>query len=80
MRAQSQLSVPPAPEWTSTIGVVGVRLAGQQRLELTPLALGLERLQRRKTLALGRLVTLGLAEFDERHRVVEFALNRRERA
>ncbi len=62
------------------IGVVGVRLARQQRLELAPLALGLERLQRRDALGLGRLVALGLAEFDQRRRVVELALDLRQRA
>ena len=62
------------------IGVVGVGLAGEQRLELAPLALGLQRLQRCEALRLGRCIALGLAEFDECRRVVEFALDLCERA
>ena len=62
------------------IGVVGVRLARQKRLELTPLALGFQRLQRREALGLGRCVILGFAELDQRRRVVELALDLGERA
>ena len=62
------------------IGVVGVGLARQQRLELAALALRLQRLQRARPSALGRRVALGLAEFDQRRRVVEVALNLGERA
>ena len=62
------------------IGVVGVGLARQQRLELTALALGVERLQRRDALGLGRGVALGFAELDQGHRVLELALKSGERA
>ena len=62
------------------IAVVGVRLARQQRLELPPLALGLERLQGGDAFGLGGFVALGLAELDERRRVVEVALDLRELA
>ena len=62
------------------IGVVGVRLAREQRLELPPVALGLQRLQGRHALGLGRRVALGLAEFDQRRRVLEVALDLGERA
>ena len=61
------------------VGVVGVRLARQQRLELAPLTLGFQRLQRRDALGLGRFVPLGFAEFDQRRRVLELALDLGER-
>ena len=57
------------------IGVVCVGFPRQQRLELAPLALGLERLQGREALGLGRFVALGFAEFDQRRCVVELALD-----
>ena len=57
-----------------------VGLAREQRLELAALALGFQRLQRREALGLGRFVALGLAEFDQRRRVVEVALDLGERA
>ena len=62
------------------IGVVPVRLARQQRLELAPFALRFQCAQRGEALVLGLGVALGLAEFDERRRVVELALDLGERA
>ena len=62
------------------IAVVAVRLAREQRLELAALALGLQRLQGRHALGLGRRVALGLAELDQRRRVLEVALDLGERA
>ena len=61
------------------VGVVAVGLAGQQRLELAAVALGLQRLQRAQALGLGRFVALGLAEFDQRRSVLEVAGNLGER-
>ena len=62
------------------IAVVGVGLAGKQRLELTPFALGLERSQRRDSFGFDGLVALRLGKVDKRRRVVEVALDFRERA
>ena len=56
------------------IAVVAVRFARQERLELTALALGLQGLQGRHALGLGRFVALDLAELDQRRRVLEVAL------
>ena len=75
MRAQSQLSVPPAPECTSTIGIEAVRLARQQRLQLAPLALRLQPPKLCETLVLGLGIAFHLAEFDQRRGVVEVALD-----
>ncbi len=47
------------------IGVVGVGLAGQQRLELAARDLGLEPAQRVLGLGDDRAVVLGLAELDQ---------------
>jgi len=53
------------------IGIVGVGLAREQRLELAPRHLGLELLQRRFRLGNGFLIFLGLAELDHGQLVVE---------
>ena len=57
------------------IGIDAVGLARQQRLELAALALGLQRPELRQALVLGPGVALLLAEFDQRRRVVELALD-----
>ena len=57
------------------VGVVAVGFARQQRLELTPLALGLQRPELRETLVLGLGIAFRFAEFDERRGVVEIALD-----
>jgi hypothetical protein len=62
------------------IAVVGVGLARKQRFKLAPLALGVERPERRDSLGFDRVVALGLAKVDQRRRVVEVALNFRQRA
>ena len=62
------------------IGVVGVGLARKQRFELAPFALGLERPERRDPLGFDRLVALGLSKLDQRRRVIELALDFRQRA
>ena len=62
------------------IAVVGVGLARKQRFKLAPFALGLERPERRDSLGFDRVVALGLAKVDQRRRVVEVALNFRQRA
>ncbi len=56
------------------IGVVAIRLARQQRFKLAALAFGLQRPEDGEALLLGRRIALDLAEFDQRRRVVEFAL------
>ena len=55
------------------IGVVGVRLAGQQRLHLAGMGLLPQLAQRRFRLGDDALVALLLAESDKREIVVEFA-------
>ena len=80
MRAQSQLSVPPAPGMDFEIGVVGVGFARQQRLHLAALAFGFQRLELGEPFRFGRGVAFGLAELDQRRRVVEVALDLGERA
>ena len=80
MRAQSQLSVPPAPGMHLDIAVVGVRLARKQRFKLAPFALGLERPERRDFLGFDRVVALGLGKVDQGRRIVEVALDFRQRA
>ena len=62
------------------IGVVGVGLARQQSFELAPVAFGLERLESGYSLGFSRLVAFGLSKLDQRHRVVEIALDFGERA
>ena len=62
------------------IGVVAVGLARQQRFDLAPLALGLQPLELRDALLLGRGIVLRFAEFDQRRGVVELALELGERA
>ena len=57
------------------VGIVGVGLARQQRLELAARDLGLERAQRRLRLGDDLLVVLGLAELDHRDLVVEVLLD-----
>ena len=57
------------------IGVVGVGLAGQQRLKLAPRGLGLEALERRFGFGDDALILLGLAELDHADVVVELALH-----
>ena len=61
------------------IGVVAVRLARQQRLELAALALGLQCLEEIDAFLLGRRIPLHFAEFDKRHGVVKLALDFGER-
>jgi hypothetical protein len=58
------------------IGVVGVRLAGEQALELALAGLLAQALQRRLGLREDRLVALGLREFDQPQRILELALDR----
>ena len=57
------------------IGVVGVGLARQQRLELAPRRLGLQPLQRVLGFGDDALILLGLAELDHADLVVELALH-----
>ena len=57
------------------IGVVGVGFAREQRLELAPRGLGLERLEHRLGLGDDALILLGLAELDHGDLVVEIALD-----
>jgi hypothetical protein len=57
------------------VTVVGVRFAGQERLELAPRDLAFQLAQRRLGLADGRLVLLGLAELDHGELVVELLLD-----
>ncbi len=57
------------------IGVVGVRLARQQRLDAQPLGLVIEPLERRLALAHAGVVALRLAELDQRQAVVELLLH-----
>ena len=58
------------------IGVVGVGLAGQQRLELAARDLGLELAQRRFRFGDDLLVVLGFAELDHGQLIVELLLDR----
>ena len=74
MRAQSQELGAARAGMHFEIGVVAVGLAGEQRLQLQALGLREQRLQRRDAFLLGRLVAFRLAELDERHGVVELAL------
>ena len=62
------------------IGVVGVGLARKQRFELAPLALGFQRPQSADPLGFSRFVAFGFAKLDQRRRVVEVALDLRQRA
>jgi len=62
------------------IGVVAVGLAREQGLDLTSFGLRLQRLEQVDALFLGLRVALGLAELDQRHGVVEFALELRHQA
>ena len=72
--AQSWLSVPPAPACTSTIGVVAVGLAREQRLHLlAPRLLG-ELAQAGLAFLDGGRVVLGFAQLDQGDGVVELAL------
>ena len=57
------------------IGIVGVGLAGEQRLELAPRGFGLELLERFLGLGDDALILLGLAELDHADLVVEVALD-----
>ena len=57
------------------IRIVAVRFTRQQRLQLTPLALGLQRPELRETLVLGLGIAFHFAEVDERRGVVEIALD-----
>ena len=57
------------------IGVVGVRLAREQALELALAGLGAQALERRLGLGEDRLVALGLRELDQAQRVLELALD-----
>jgi hypothetical protein len=57
------------------IGIQAVGLARQQRLEFAALAFRLQRPELRQTFVLGLGVALLLAEFDQRRRVVELALD-----
>ena len=57
------------------IGVVGVGFARQQRFELAPRGLGLERLEHRLGLGDDALILLGIAELDHGDLVVEIALD-----
>ena len=72
--AQSWLSVPPAPACTSTIGVVAVGLAREQRLHLLSARLRGELLEARLALVDGGLVVLGFAQLDQGDRIIELAL------
>ena len=62
------------------VGVVAVRLALEQRVDLAAVGLGQERAERRKSLALRIAIALALAEFDKGHGIVEIAVEFRERA
>ena len=62
------------------VGVVGVGLAGQERLHLAPLGLGLQGFQLVDAFALEVGVVLGLGQFDQRDGVLEVALQARQRA
>jgi len=62
------------------IGVVAVGLAGEQRLDLTLARLPQQRLHRLDAFLLGRGVVLHLAEFDERHGVVQLAVEHAQRS
>ena len=62
------------------IGVVGVGLARKQRLELAALAFGFQRPEGRDPLGFGGFIAFGLAELDQRRRIVEIALDLGERA
>ena len=57
------------------IGVVGIGLAREQRLELAPRRLGLERLERCLGVGDRLLVLLGFAELDHGDLVVELLLD-----
>ena len=72
--AQSCASVPPAPALTSTIAVVVIGLAREQALQLALGGAGLQLLQRGLGLGDDGLVAFGLAQFDQRQRIVELAL------
>ena len=61
------------------IGVVGVGLARKQRFELAPFAFGFQGLEGSDSLGFGRRVALGFAELDQRRRIVEIALDLRQR-
>ena len=62
------------------VGVVGVGLARQQRLELAALAFALERLELGEALRLRFRVAFHLAELDQRRGVGKVALDLGERA
>ncbi len=57
------------------IGVVGIGFAGQQRLDLPLLRLGFKRTDLRFTFLDRGLIALGLAEFDQRLRILEIVLD-----
>ena len=59
------------------VGIVGVGLAGKQRLELAARDLGLELAQRRLGFGDDLLIVLGLAELDQRQLIVELLLDAR---
>jgi len=61
------------------ISVVGIGLAGEQRLDLPALRFGFQRLQKCDAFLLGRRVILGFAELDQSQRVLELALEARQR-
>ena len=61
------------------IRIVGVGLAGQQRLELAPRHLGFKRAQARLGFGDDFLIVLGLAELDQGDLVVELLVDAGER-
>ena len=62
------------------ISVVAIGFARQQRLELAALAFGLQAFEKIDAFLFGRRIAFHFAEFDQRHRVVEIALDFGERA
>ena len=62
------------------IGIVGIGLARQQRLELAAGDLGLKLLERLLGLGDDLLIVLGLAELDHGELIVELALDAADRA
>ena len=67
--------MPPAPACTSRIGVVGVGLARQQRLQFAPRHFGLQPLERGLRLGNGLVVFFGFAELDHGELVVQLLLD-----
>ena len=75
MLAQSWLSVPPAPAWTSRYAIVCVCLARKQCFELAAGHFDFQALERRFRLGDRFVVLLGLAKLDQRQLVFELLLD-----